>query len=197
MNYTICTACCRQQCNLPVFLSFQPFTCKTTHQQLHTCYENISILYVSLIQFQAKFQQLPYLMQPLNRCHPRIVTTLEQSPPSNSRHPRIVATQSEALKEINTTFEQQLQLAYAAHTHANNSIWSSTRAVCVVQLFSTAESRTVRLCILLTASNSRHWITRTYFILPSLVSAGLSKEINATLEQQPHKNEQQKNENSV
>ena len=35
---------------------------------------------------------------------------------------------------------------------------ASVRAVCVVQLVSTADSRTERLCVLLTASNSHHCI---------------------------------------
>ena len=42
-------------------------------------------------------------------------------------------------------------------------------SVCVVQLISMADSRTERLCLLLTACNS---IAHTYFIQPLLISAG-------------------------
>ena len=52
---------------------------------------------------------------------------------------------------------------------------TSARAVCVVQLVSTAESRTERLRLLLTASNSRHCIAHTYHFQPSLVFAGLKQ----------------------
>ena len=53
---------------------------------------------------------------------------------------------------------------------------ANARAVCVVQLISTAGSRTGRLHVLLTVSNSRHCITRTYLIQPSLMSAGFPKK---------------------
>ena len=54
--------------------------------------------------------------------------------------------------------------------------WASARAVCVARLVSMDDSRTKRLCLLLTASNSRHCIVRTYLIQPSLMSAGFAKK---------------------
>ena len=63
--------------------------------------------------------------------------------------------------------------------------WTSARAVCVVRLVSTADSRTEKLCVLLTVSNSRHCIVCTYLNVPypAVVDVcGFSKEVNATLE---------------
>ena len=70
------------------------------------------------------------------------------------------------------------------HTHvceilSDNSHQASARAVCVVQLISMADSRTERLRVLLTASNSRYCIAHMYLIKPLLTSAG---EITAALE---------------
>ena len=48
---------------------------------------------------------------------------------------------------------------YDAYGHRD-----SARAVCVVQLFSMADSKTERLRVLLLASNSRRCIARTYLI---------------------------------
>ena len=56
------------------------------------------------------------------------------------------------------------------HTYAMNGQKSSTRAVCAVTLVSTADSRTVRLHVLLTVSKSRHYIAGTYLIQPLLMS---------------------------
>ena len=53
---------------------------------------------------------------------------------------------------------------------------ASARAIRVVRHVSTAESRTERLRVLLTASNSRHCLTRTYLIQPSLMYAGFSNK---------------------
>ena len=61
------------------------------------------------------------------------------------------------------------------HTYANDSDdghQASVRAVCVIQLFSMADSRTERLCVLPPASNSCRCIAHTYLILPLLMSAG-------------------------
>ena len=58
----------------------------------------------------------------------------------------------------------------------DDSLWTSARAVDVVQLVSTADSTTERLCVLLTASNSRHCITPMCLIQPSLMSAGFPKK---------------------
>ena len=46
---------------------------------------------------------------------------------------------------------------------------ASTRTVCVIQLVSMADSRTKRLCVLLTASNS-HCIAHTWLIQLFLMS---------------------------
>ena len=56
--------------------------------------------------------------------------------------------------------------------------WASVRAVGIVRLVSTADSRTERLHLLVTASNSRHCIAHTYMYLiqPSLMSAGFPKK---------------------
>ena len=59
---------------------------------------------------------------------------------------------------------------------SDDGLQANARAVCVVQLFSMADSRTERLHILLTASNSRHSITHTYLIQLSLMSVGFLKE---------------------
>ena len=52
----------------------------------------------------------------------------------------------------------------------------SARAISVVRHVSTAESRTERLRVLLTASTSRHCLTCTYLIQPSLMYAGFSNK---------------------
>ena len=65
------------------------------------------------------------------------------------------------------------------YMYGNDSLWSSARAVCVVQLVSMADSRTERLHKLLPASNSHH----LYVPYPAIVDVcGLSKEIDAALE---------------
>ena len=50
---------------------------------------------------------------------------------------------------------------------SDDSHWASTRAVCVVRLVHMADSRTERLRLQLTASNSRHFIAPMYLIQPS------------------------------
>ena len=58
---------------------------------------------------------------------------------------------------------------------------ASARAVRVVRLVSTADSRTERLHLLLTMPNSRHCIAHLY-PYPAIVDVcGLSKELNAAL----------------
>ena len=53
---------------------------------------------------------------------------------------------------------------------------TSARAVCVVRLVSTADNRTERLRLLLTASNSCHCIARTYLLIqPLLVSVDFQR----------------------
>ena len=59
---------------------------------------------------------------------------------------------------------------------SDDSLWTSARAVDVVQLISTADSRTERLRVLLTVSNSRHCITPMCPIQPSLMSAVFPKK---------------------
>ena len=56
---------------------------------------------------------------------------------------------------------------------------ATARAIRVVRVVSTADSRTERLP-LLTASNNRHRLTRMYLIKPLLISV-VSKEINPAL----------------
>ena len=59
----------------------------------------------------------------------------------------------------------------------------SARAICVVQVVSTAENRTERLHILLTASSNFHHHTCMYVPYPAIVDVcRLSKEINAVPE---------------
>ena len=62
------------------------------------------------------------------------------------------------------------------HIVSDDDHWTRTRAVGIVQPVSTAESTTERQCLLLTASNSCHFMTCTYPIQPSLVSAGFPKK---------------------
>ena len=59
---------------------------------------------------------------------------------------------------------------------------TSARTVCVVRVDLTADSRSERLRILLTVSNNRHRLTRTYLDQHVVDVSGLSKEINAALE---------------
>ena len=61
--------------------------------------------------------------------------------------------------------------------NSGDGLQPNTRAACLAQLFSMADSRTERLCIQLTASNSHHCIARMY-----IDACRLSKEINAALE---------------
>ena len=93
--------------------------------------------------------------------------------------------ESKSLSEINTALKQYSH-SYICSTRTHmqmisaDSLRASTRAIHVAQLSSMADSRTERLHVLLTASNSRHCITHMY---PAVVDVcGLSKEINATLE---------------
>ena len=60
---------------------------------------------------------------------------------------------------------------------SGDGLQANARAACLAQLISMADSRTERLCILLTASNSHHCIARMY-----TDACRLSKEINAALE---------------
>ena len=57
-----------------------------------------------------------------------------------------------------------------------NDHQASTRVVCVVRLVSMADSRTERLHVLPTASNSCHGNACAYFIQPSLMSVGFPKK---------------------
>ena len=72
------------------------------------------------------------------------------------------------------------QVASFPHIHtriiSDDGHWASTRLFCVVQLISMTDSRTERLYVLLTASNSRHHITHMYLIQPVDGFFGLLKE---------------------
>ena len=73
---------------------------------------------------------------------------------------------------------------HAAHAHVckYDGHRASTRAVCVVKLFSgMGDSRAERLRVLLLASNSRRYIARTYLIQPSLTSAGFQMKYTPPL----------------
>ena len=59
---------------------------------------------------------------------------------------------------------------------SDNDHRNRAKAVHVVRVVSTADSRTERLHVLLTASNSCHCIARMYLIEPSLISAGFPKK---------------------
>ena len=82
------------------------------------------------------------------------------------RHPWIVATAS-----THSTGMCVLIIPTDAH-------WAISRAVHVLRLVSTVDSRAERLCILLPASIRPSCIARMYLIQPSLLSAG---KINAAL----------------
>lgn len=64
------------------------------------------------------------------------------------------------------------------YTHGNDILWSSGRAVCVVQLVSMADSRTEMLHKLLPASNSHHCLTCTCLIQPLFMSVVFPKKYN-------------------
>ena len=83
---------------------------------------------------------------------------------SNRCHPRIVATPT--IRGTRTCMR----------IVSDDGRRASARAVRVLQLVSTADSRIERLCLLLTASNSRHCITRAYLIQLSLMSASFPKK---------------------
>ena len=100
---------------------------------------------------------------------------------SNRRRPRIVAAQSEALERN----KRRPRIVAAASKHgtricvrmiSDHGHHASARTVCVVQVVPTADSRTERLHVLLTASSNRHRLTRTYLIQPSLMSPGFPKK---------------------
>ena len=101
--------------------------------------------------------------------------------PSNSRHSQIVATLS--CKFGNS--EQMKSHAPSNSSHdtrtcvqiiSDDGHQACARAVGVLRLDTMADSRTERLCELLSVSNSRHCITRTYLIQPSLTSAGFPQQ---------------------
>ena len=106
----------------------------------------------------------------LNRCHPWIV--------AGACHPQIVAMQSRSLSEIMPPSKSSCRY-YMWHMCiiSGDCHRASARAGCVIQLVSMAESRTERLCLLLTASNSHHCIARSAIV----DVCGLSKKINAAL----------------
>ena len=83
---------------------------------------------------------------------------------SNKHHPRVVA----AATIRGTCIRMRII--------SDDGNQTSARAVCVVQLISTADSRTERLHLVLTASNSRHRIARMYLIQPLLMLAGFPKK---------------------
>ena len=67
------------------------------------------------------------------------------------------------------------------HTHtyaiiSDDGHRASASAVCVARFVSMADSRTGGLHVLLTVSNSRHYIARMCLIQPSLMSAGFPKK---------------------
>ena len=89
----------------------------------------------------------------------------------NRHHPWMVAAQLEALSEINVVLNSsRSSCTWHMQMISDDGHQASTRAVCVVWLISAADSRTERLCVLLTASNSRHCIAHTCLIEPSLMS---------------------------
>ena len=96
---------------------------------------------------------------------------------SNRRRPRIVAVQSETLERNKCC----LQIVAAASKQGTcTRVWmisedshhTSARSVRVVQVVPTADSRTERLCILLTVSSSHHHLSCTYLIQLLLKSLG-------------------------
>ena len=90
---------------------------------------------------------------------------------SNSHCLRIVAAQSGSLSEINPALLYTSMRRISDYGH-RASAW----AVRFVRLLSMADSRTERLRLLLTASNSRHCIACTYVPYPAIVDVGrLSK----------------------
>ena len=82
----------------------------------------------------------------------------------NKHHPWIVATAT-----IHGTRTCMRIISYDGE-------WASVRAVHVLWLISTADSRTERLRVLLTASTSPHCTAHMYLIQPSLMSAGFPKK---------------------
>ena len=82
----------------------------------------------------------------------------------NQRCPRIVAVAS---KRGTRTHEWMI---------SDDCHHASARTVCVVRVISTADSRTERLRVLLTASSNHHRLTRTYLIQPSLMSPDFPKK---------------------
>ena len=103
---------------------------------------------------------------------------------SNSHRSQIVAAQSEALEQN----QRHPRIVAAASKRSMRTCMqiichhASTRAVCVVRVVPTTDSRTERLRVLLTISSNRHHLARTYLILAVVDVSRLSKEINATLE---------------
>ena len=100
---------------------------------------------------------------------------------SSNRHcPWIVAAQSEALKWNKCRPPIVAVASKDPHTCANGH-HASARTVCVVRVVTMADSRTERLCVLLTASSNCPWLTCTYLILPSLMSLGFPKKYTPPL----------------
>ena len=59
---------------------------------------------------------------------------------------------------------------------SDNGHQASAKAICVVRVVSTADSRTERLCVLQTASSDCYGLTRAYLIKLSLMSATFPKK---------------------
>ena len=88
---------------------------------------------------------------------------------SNSGHPQIVAAPSKSLEQ--NKYRPRIVAAaskYSTHTRArmisDDSRHASARTVHVILVIPMADSRTERLCMLLTASGNCHNVTRTYLI---------------------------------
>ena len=96
-----------------------------------------------------------------NRRCPRILAAQSEGFERNRRRPQIVATAS---KRGTCTCVQMI------------SDDASARTACVAQVVPTADSRTERLRVLLTASSNHYRFIHMYLIQPSLMSVGFPKK---------------------
>ena len=115
------------------------------------CKEKVKIMYTS-----AKNN---YCHISSNRCHPRIVAAQSKALEHNKCRPRIAAAASKH------------SMCTRVRMISDDCHHTSTRTVRVVQVIPTADSRTERLCVLLTVSSSHQRLaTVTVSLIHTLFS---------------------------
>ena len=91
-------------------------------------------------------------------------------PPSNSSH--TIWSSERNKHHLRIVATANICGMHTCSKYSGDGHHASTRAVRVVRVVSTADSRTERLCVLLTVSSNRYRLTHTYLIQPSLTKNG-------------------------